>query len=81
MYVFQIDAWLSAYHNLVITQVGHWTLDNTVNNGTFMEELEHLLHKFNIDFDHLDRQIMCFPHIINICCSVTVMRVYIILTN
>jgi hypothetical protein len=51
MYVFQADAWLLVYHNMVITQVGHWTLDNTSNNGTFMEELECLLHKSNIDLD------------------------------
>ena len=69
MYVFQVDARLSVYHNLVITQVGHWTLDNAANNGTFMEQLERLLHKRDIDFDHLDRRIMCFPHVINICCQ------------
>jgi len=40
MYVFQVDARLSVYHNLVITQVGHWTLDNAPNNGTFMQELD-----------------------------------------
>jgi hypothetical protein len=49
--------------------VGYWTLDNASNNGTFMEEMEHLLHLHDIDFDHLDRRIMCFPHIINICCQ------------
>jgi hypothetical protein len=69
MYVFQVDARLSVYHNLVITQVGHWTLDNAPNNGTFMQELGRLLHSRDIDFDHLDRQIMCFPHVVNICCQ------------
>jgi len=53
----------------VITQVGHWTLDNAPNNGPFMQELGRLLHSRNIDFDYLDRQIMCFPHVINICCQ------------
>ena len=32
-----------------------------------MEELAKLLQSRDIDFDPLDRRIMCFPHIINIC--------------
>jgi hypothetical protein len=56
-------------HDLITLQVGYWTLDNASNNGTFMEEMEHLLHLRDIDFDHLDRRIMCFLHIINICCQ------------
>jgi hypothetical protein len=32
-----------------------------------MEELAKLLQSRDIDFDPLDRWIMCFPHIINIC--------------
>jgi hypothetical protein len=51
------------------TEVGHWTLDNAANNGTFMEELERLLHQHDINFDHMDRRIMCSPHVINICCQ------------
>jgi hypothetical protein len=54
---------------MTIPQVGHWTLDNTSNNGTFMEHLEILLHLCDIDFNHMDRCIMCFPHVINICCQ------------
>jgi len=50
-------------------QIGHWTLDNAANNGTFLEELEILFHECDIDFDHLDRQIMCFLHVVNICCQ------------
>lgn len=50
-------------------QVGHWTLDNAANNGTFMEHLEILLCLWDIDFDAEDWRIMCFPHIINICCQ------------
>ena len=50
-------------------QAGHWTLDNAANNGTFLEELEILFRERDIDFDHLDRRIMCFPHVINICCQ------------
>jgi hypothetical protein len=34
-----------------------------------MEELGVLLRGLKIDFDHLDRRIMCFPHIVNICCQ------------
>jgi hypothetical protein len=52
-----------------MSQVGHWTLNNAPNNGTFMEELGHLLRQRDIDFDHLERQIMCFPHVVNICCQ------------
>jgi len=62
-------------HDLITLQVGYWTLDNASNNGTFMEEMEHLLHLRDIDFDHLDRRIMCFPHIINICCQHILFRV------
>ena len=50
-------------------QVRHWTLDNAPNNGTFMKELGALLHSRDIDFDALDRQLMCFPHVVNICCQ------------
>ena len=52
-----------------ILQIGHWTLDNASNNTTFMEELATLLRARDIDFDPIDRRIMCFPHIINICCQ------------
>jgi hypothetical protein len=44
-------------------------MDNGSNNGTLMEELGVLLRALNIDFDHLDRRIMCFPHVVNICCQ------------
>ncbi|KIJ58550.1 hypothetical protein HYDPIDRAFT_102399, partial [Hydnomerulius pinastri MD-312] len=47
--------------------VGHWTLDNADNNDTFMFELEKLLKERDIPFDHKDRRIRCFPHILNIC--------------
>ena len=50
-------------------QVGHWILDNAPNNGTFMKELGALLHSRDINFDALDRQLMCFPHVVNICCQ------------
>ncbi|KIK73803.1 hypothetical protein PAXRUDRAFT_177453, partial [Paxillus rubicundulus Ve08.2h10] len=47
--------------------VGHWTLDNADNNDTFMFKLEKLLKEHDIPFDHKDRCIHCFPHILNIC--------------
>lgn len=52
-----------------ICQSGHWTLDNASNNIMFMEELAVLLQAHDIEFDPLDRRIMCFPHVISICCQ------------
>jgi len=49
--------------------VGHFTLDNASNNQTMMEELEVLLQARDIPFDSADNRIMCFPHVINICCQ------------
>jgi hypothetical protein len=49
--------------------VGHFTLDNASNNATMMEELGKLLHVRDIPFDGCDRKIMCFAHVINICCQ------------
>jgi hypothetical protein len=34
-----------------------------------MEELEKLLRTQNVRFDSIDKRIMCFPHVINICCQ------------
>jgi hypothetical protein len=34
-----------------------------------LSELGVLLAAQNIDFDPIDRRIMCFPHVINICCQ------------
>ncbi|KAN0113698.1 hypothetical protein V8E52_007497, partial [Russula decolorans] len=46
-------------------------LDNAENNATAMRELEALLklHDDDIEFDHLNNRIRCYPHIINICSS------------
>jgi hypothetical protein len=44
-------------------------LDNASNNKTMMDELAKLLHALNIPFDSVDRRIMCFLHVINICCQ------------
>ena len=68
---------LADYHTtdlIVISQGGHWTLDNAANNGTFMVELAELLHARDIPFDAEDRRIMCFPHIVNICCQHTIKK-------
>ena len=68
--VFQTVLRLLNHYNLMTTlQAGHWTLDNTSNNGTFLEELEILFRECDIDLDHLERQIMCFLHVINISCQ------------
>jgi hypothetical protein len=48
-------------------QIGHFTLDNTSNNRTAMDELSQLLQKDGIEFDAVDHCIPCFPHIVNIC--------------
>jgi hypothetical protein len=37
-----------------------------------MEEFANLLHTRGIDFDGVDRKIMCFAHVINICCQHTI---------
>jgi hypothetical protein len=50
-------------------QISHWTLNNAANNGTFVEELARLLQASDIDFDPHNRHIMCFPHVVNICCQ------------
>jgi hypothetical protein len=34
-----------------------------------LEELQKLLAKRGIRFDYKDQRIMCFPHVINICCQ------------
>ena len=49
--------------------VGWFTLDNAENNSTTVAELKRLLKVRDIDFCALDNRIMCFPHIINICCQ------------
>jgi hypothetical protein len=68
--VFQTVLQLLNHYNLMTTpQVRHWTLDNAANNGTFLEELKILFRECDIDFDHLDRRIVCILHVVNICCQ------------
>jgi hypothetical protein len=47
--------------------VGHFTIDNASNNKTCMQELEIFLHAREVEFEALDRQVMCFPHVMHIC--------------
>ena len=49
--------------------MGYWTLDYAANNSTFMQELAILLQEREVNFDPIDRRIMCFPHVINTCCQ------------
>jgi len=48
-------------------QGGHWTLDNCSLNDAFLKELEILLHPCEVEFNHKDNHIRCFPHVTNIC--------------
>lgn len=48
-------------------KIGHFTLDNASNNDTALYHLAELLQDRDIPFDPVDRQIRCFPHVINIC--------------
>jgi hypothetical protein len=34
-----------------------------------MDHLAILLHSRDIDFDAKDWRVMCFPHVVNICCQ------------
>jgi hypothetical protein len=47
-------------------KAGHFTLDNAGNNGTAMDEIEKCLRARDIEFDALDRKVMCFPHVVNL---------------
>ena len=55
--------------NLLITseQIGHITMDSVSNKNTGMQELFSLLAEHGIKFDPVDKCIMCFLHILNIC--------------
>src|SRR6266540_965414 len=44
-------------------------MDNAENNAVAMKELQELLNKKKIQFDHKKHRIGCYPHIINICVS------------
>jgi hypothetical protein len=42
-------------------------MDNASNNKTCMQELEIFLRACEVEFEALDRQVMCFPHVMHIC--------------
>ncbi|EDR00032.1 uncharacterized protein LACBIDRAFT_334520 [Laccaria bicolor S238N-H82] len=46
---------------------GHWTLDNCLLNNAFLKELEILLRPHDVEFNHKENHIQCFPHVTNIC--------------
>jgi hypothetical protein len=52
---------------MFMLKVGHFTLDNASSNGTTMERLESKLGDRDISFDAVDRQIMCFGHVVELC--------------
>lgn len=55
------------YVGLTYYQVGHFTLDNASNNGSFMYHLKLLLEDINVSFDDKKNYIRCFAHVINLC--------------
>jgi hypothetical protein len=50
-----------------LLKVGHFTMDNALNNDTMMQSLMIILTACDIDFDLVDHRIMCIAHIINLC--------------
>ncbi|KIK19728.1 hypothetical protein PISMIDRAFT_85242, partial [Pisolithus microcarpus 441] len=62
-----IEAWQQYFLMLKDNLIGHFTLDNAHNNDTAMRELSCLLTLHGIDFNLVDRHIICFPHVLNIC--------------
>jgi len=52
---------------LIVPKIGHFTLDNASNNSTMLQSLERKLRDRDIEFDAVDRRIMCFAHIIDLC--------------
>ena len=52
---------------LIVPKTGHFTLDNASNNSTMLEALERKLRDRDIESDAVDRRIMCFAHIVDLC--------------
>jgi hypothetical protein len=50
-----------------LLKVGHFTMDNALNNGMMMHKLKAILAKHDIKFDADDCRIMYFAHVINLC--------------
>ncbi|EDR08985.1 uncharacterized protein LACBIDRAFT_326637 [Laccaria bicolor S238N-H82] len=63
-----IKAW-HAYFKVLKQELagGHWTLDNCSLNNAFLRELELLLRPRDVEFNHKENHIRCFPHVTNIC--------------
>ncbi|EDQ99992.1 uncharacterized protein LACBIDRAFT_334583 [Laccaria bicolor S238N-H82] len=63
-----IKAW-HAYFKVLKQELagGHWTLDNCSLNDAFLRELELLLRPRDVEFNHKENHIRCFPHVTNIC--------------
>jgi len=54
-------------------KVGHFTLDNTLNNDSAMEKLAEILQEeCECTFDLAKHHIQCFSHIVNICVQHTI---------
>ena len=51
----------------LLLKVGHFTMDNASNNDTMMASLQTRLSSRDIAFDAVDRRVMCFAHIIDLC--------------
>jgi len=52
---------------LTPVQGGHWTLNNALLNDTFLKELRILLCPHEVEFNHKENHIRCFPHVTNVC--------------
>jgi hypothetical protein len=42
-------------------------MDNASNNATMLQELARLLEERDIVFDPVDRKVMCYAHVIDLC--------------
>jgi hypothetical protein len=42
-------------------------MDNASNNATMLQELARLLEERDIVFDPIDRKVMCYAHVIDLC--------------
>ena len=52
---------------IYLLEIGHFTMDNASNNRTMMQSLQTILADRDITIDPVDRTIMCFAHVINLC--------------
>jgi hypothetical protein len=52
--------------SLISFKAGHFTMDNASANLTMMKEMEVMFIERDIDFDAIDRHIMCYGHVVNL---------------